>query len=178
MMRDKPQVKLYKSGYTTIEYVEGVHRKKDAAYVLHYSKHHDTLFAYTVLNMQNVCNDDIVRWLNIHPTDDRVQYIVTPYVEFSGNAYRFTDSEDGELFLRLYTTDIEKTRPALSLIVEETKTEYGMHFDCLPEDLIFSNKLSVSACVIAAKFAKMLRVFERQIPPSKTPREEAVVNQK
>lgn len=178
MMSDKPQVKLYKSGYTTIEYIEGIHRKKYAAYVLHYSKHHDTLFAFTVLRMQNVSNSDIERWLQIHPTDDRVQYIVTPYVEFSGNAYRFTDSEDGELFLRLYTTDIEKTGPALSLIVEETKTKYGIHFDCLPEDLIFSNKLSVSACVIAAKFANMLKVFKRQIPPSKTPREEAVVNQK
>ncbi|MBD6168953.1 hypothetical protein FMC13_01040 [Salmonella enterica subsp. enterica serovar Enteritidis] len=178
MMSDKPQVKLYKSGYTTIEYIEGIHGKKDAAYVLHYSKQNDTLFAFTVVNMKNVGSSDMARWLNIHPTDDRVQYIVTPYVEFSGNAYRFTDSEDGELFLRLYTTDIKKTRPALSLIVEETKTEYGIHFDCLPDDLIFSNKLSVSACVIAAKFANMLKVFKRQIPPSKTPREEAVVNQK
>lgn len=178
MMSEKPQVKLYKSGYTTIEYVEGVHRKKDAAYVLHYSKHHDTLFAYTVLSMQNVNTDDITRWLNIHPADDRVQFIVTPRVEFSGNAYRFIDSEDGEMFLRLYNTDIEKTRPALSLIVEGTKTEYGMHFDCLPEDLIFSNKLSTSACVIAAKFAKLLRVFERQIPPSVFSREETAADQK
>lgn len=164
MMNEKPQVKLYKSGYTSIEYVEGIHRKKDAAYVLHYSKYHDTLFAYTVLSMQNVST--------------RAQFIVIPRVEFSGNAYRFTDSEDGETFLRLYTTDIKKTRPALSLIVEETKTEYGIHFDCLPDDLIFSNKLSASACVIAAKFANMLKVFKRQIPPSKTPREEAVANQK
>ena len=53
MMGEKPQVKLYKSGYTTIEYIEGIHGKKDAAYVLHYSKHHDTLFAFTVVNMRD-----------------------------------------------------------------------------------------------------------------------------
>lgn len=178
MMSEKPQVKLYKSGYTTIEYVDGIHRKKDAAYVLHYSKHHDTLFAYTVLRMQNVSTDDITRWLNNHPADDRVQFIVTPRVEFSGNAYRFTDSEDGETFLRLYITDIAKTRSAPSLIVDETKTQYGIQFDCLPDDLIFSDTLSRTAGIIAADFANMLKVFRRQIPPSKTPREEAVVNQK
>lgn len=178
MMNEKPQVKLYKSGYTSIEYVEGIHRKKGAAYVLHYSKYHDTLFAFTVVNMQNVNSDDIARWLNIHPTDDRVQYIVTPHAEFSGNTYRFTDSEDGETFLRLYITDIAKTRSAPSLIIDETKTQYGIQFDCLPDDLIFSNKLSASAGIIAADFANMLKVFKRQIPPSKTPREEAVVNQK
>lgn len=178
MMSDKPQVKLYKSGYTTIEYIEGIHSKKGAAYVLHYSKHHDTLFAFTVVNMQNVGSSDIERWLQIHPTDDRVQFIVTPHAAFSGNAYRFIDSEDGELFLRLYITDIAKTGSTPSLIVDETKTQYGIQFDCLPDDLIFSNKLSTSACIIAADFANVLKVFKRQIPPSKTPREEAVVNQK
>lgn len=178
MMSDKPQVKLYKSGYTLIEYIEGIHRKKDAAYVLHYSKHHDTLFAFTVLRMQNVSNNDVERWLQIHPTDDRVQFIVTPYAAFSGNAYRFIDSEDGELFLRLYITDIAKTGSTPSLIVDETKTQYGIQFDCLPDDLIFSNKLSASACIIAADFANVLKVFKRQIPPSEFSREEAVVNQK
>lgn len=178
MMNEKPQVKLYKSGYTTIEYVEGVHKKKDAAYVLHYSKHHATLFAYTVLSMHNVNTDDIARWLNIHPADDRVQFIVTPRVEFSGNAYRFTDSEDGETFLRLYITDIAKTRSAPSLIVDETKTQYGIQFDCLPDDLIFSDTLSRTAGIIAADFANVLKVFKRQIPPSKTPREETVADQK
>ena len=178
MMSDKPQVKLYKSGYTTIEYIEGIHRKKYAAYVLHYSKHHDTLFAYTVLSMKNVRTNDITRWLNIHPVDDRVQFIVTPRVKFSGNTYRFIDSEDDETFLRLYITDIAKTRSAPSLIVDETNTQYGIQFDCLPDDLIFSNKLSTSAGIIAADFANVLKVFKRQMPPSKTPREEAVVNQK
>lgn len=178
MMSEKPQVKLYKSGYTTIEYVEGIHRKKDAAYVLHYSKHHDTLFAYTVLRMRNVSTGDITRWLDNHPVDDRVQFIVTPRVEFSGNAYRFTDSEDGETFLRLYITDIAKTRSAPSLIVDETKTQYGIQFDCLPDDLIFSDTLSRTAGIIAADFANVLKVFKRQIPPSKTPREETVADQK
>lgn len=183
MMSEKPQVKLYKSGYTTIEYVEGVHRKKDAAYVLHYSKHHDTLFAYTVLSMQNVNTDDITRWLNIHPADDRVQFIVTPRVEFSGNAYRFTDSEDGETFLRLYITDIMKTRPTPSLIVDATSTQYGVHFDCLPDDLIFSDTLAKSAGIIAAGFTNVLRVFKQQMlslltPPSNSPREETAADQK
>lgn len=154
MMNEKPQVKLYKSGYTTIEYVEGVHKKKDAAYVLHYSKHHATLFAYTVLSMHNVNTDDIARWLNIHPADDRVQFIVTPRVEFSGNAYRFTDSEDGETFLRLYITDIKKTRPTPSLIINTTNTQYGVYFDCLPDDLIFNDTLQISASGVAAGFVE------------------------
>lgn len=183
MMSDKPQVKLYKSGYTTIEYVEGVHKKKDAAYVLHYSKHHDTLFAYTVLSMQNVSTDDIARWLDIQSAGDLAQFIVIPHVEFSGNTYRFTDSEDGETFLRLYITDIQKTRPTPALIVDTTNTQYGVHFDCLPDDLIFSDKLAKSAGIIAAGFTNMLGVFRQEMlslltPPSNSPREGNTANQK
>ena len=155
-----------------------MHKREEGADVLNYCKHGGALVAFTVVNRRNVSSSDIGRWLNIHPADDRVQFIVTPCVAFSGNAYRFMDSEDGELFLRLYITDIAKTRSTPSLIVDETKTQYGIQFDCLPDDLIFSNKLSTSACIIAAEFANVLKVFKRQIPPSKTPREEAVVNQK
>lgn len=173
MMSEKPQVKLYKSGYTTIEYNEGVHKKKDAAYVLHYSKHHDTLFAYTVLSMRNVNTDDVARWLNIHPTDDRVQFIVTPSVEFSGNAYRFTDSEDGETFLRLFMTDAVKSKIVPRIVVEQTHTQYGVHFDCLPPDVELSIQLATSVGTVAAMFADMMVVFKQQ-PPFPTLLEKAV----
>lgn len=172
MMSEKPQLKQYKSGYTLIEYYEGVHPQKDGAYLLHYSKYHDTLSAYTIVNMRNTSTDDVARWLNHHPTDDRLQYIISPKAEFCGNTYRFMDSDDGDMFLRLFMTDVVKNKIVPCIVVEQTRTQYGVHFDCLPPDVELSVQLATSVGTVAAMFANTMRVFKQQ-PPQPTALEKA-----
>lgn len=85
-------IKTYRSGMVKIRYLLGVAERKlfddKAVYVLRVAD--NKLVVYSLLTAENANIYDILKALNIkNPTE--LTLVVNPKVEFSGNAYRFTD---------------------------------------------------------------------------------------